>query len=99
MPTSFNFVLDAKLAQGSYKSNNKENTAVIDGWQPVAVDLKGYQPPTTFGANSTKARTGSTSWRFVARKAPSPTGLTTVCGVRTNGALNGRQRRGSPLRP
>ena len=64
MPTSFNFVLDAKLAQGSYKSNNKENTAVIDGWQPVAVDLKGYQPPTTFGAQLYKGPDGQYKLAF-----------------------------------
>ncbi len=48
--SDFNFTLDAKLAKGSYTSNNNSSSASIEGWQPVAVDLKGYQTSTTFGA-------------------------------------------------
>ena len=35
--SNFNLVTDARLAQGSYFSNNQSNTAVIDGWKPVYV--------------------------------------------------------------
>jgi hypothetical protein len=30
--SNFNFVTDARLAKGTYTSNNTTNTATIDGW-------------------------------------------------------------------
>lgn len=49
--SNFNFVTDARLANGSYTSNNTANTATIDGWKPVVVELKaGEKFSDTFGA-------------------------------------------------
>ena len=49
--SNFNFVTDARLANGSYSSNNTANTATIDGWKPVVVELNpGEEFSKTFGA-------------------------------------------------
>ena len=49
--SNFNFVTDARLANGSYTSNNTAITATIDGWKPVVVELKaGEKFSDTFGA-------------------------------------------------
>ncbi len=49
--SNFNLVTDARLAQGSYFSNNQSNTAVIDGWNPILVKLDpGQELSKTFGA-------------------------------------------------
>jgi hypothetical protein len=48
MPTP-NFLLDAKLSQAVYQSNNRGDTPVIEGWRPIQLELT---KPTvaTFGA-------------------------------------------------
>jgi hypothetical protein len=54
--SKFNLVTDARLANGSYSSNNQSNTAVIDGWRPVQIlspngePLKANEFSKTFGA-------------------------------------------------
>ena len=58
MSTPINFVLDSRLAQASYESNNQNNTAVIDGWQPIQVKFEGPQRPITFGAQLYKGPDG-----------------------------------------
>lgn len=54
--SNFNLVTDARLAKGSYSSNNSGTTATIDGWRPVQLRSSNGQPlgpkefSTTFGA-------------------------------------------------
>jgi hypothetical protein len=49
--SKFNLVTDARLANGSYSSNNSANTATIDGWKPIVVKLDpGQEFSKTFGA-------------------------------------------------
>jgi hypothetical protein len=50
MTTAFNFLTDARLSRGVYTSNNQNNTPVIDGWRPIAVNMIGYTSTPTFGA-------------------------------------------------
>ena len=49
--SNFNLLTDARLAKGTYSSNNQSNTDVIDGWRPIVVKLDpGQELSKTFGA-------------------------------------------------
>lgn len=51
MATTADLVLDATLSDAVYRSNNQSDTAVVLGWQPIALEWRdGYTPPETFGA-------------------------------------------------
>lgn len=64
MPTIKNLVLDSKLAQATYTSNNRADSASVDGWQPLSVKLTDPLPPDSFGAQLYKGPNGQYKLAF-----------------------------------
>ena len=64
MSSAFNFVIDAWLSKAVYTSNNTSTSSAVNGWEPVEVDLKGYIPPGTFGAQLYKGPDGQYKLAF-----------------------------------